>query len=72
MENPSGRFRNILIQNELQEMLFAQVVFLLTARGLILKKRNDRRFCPYRCTLLHQKQEETAKQKKGEHMTFRL
>ena len=38
MENPSGRFRNILIQNKLQEMLFAQVVFLLTARGLILKK----------------------------------
>lgn len=33
-----GRFRNILIQNELQEKLFAQVVELLTARGLILKK----------------------------------
>ena len=33
-----GRFRNLLIRNELQEKLFAQVVELLTARGLILKK----------------------------------
>ncbi len=33
-----GRFRNILIKNGLQEKLFAQVVSLLTERGLILKK----------------------------------
>lgn len=33
-----GRFRNLLIQNELHEKLFAQVVELLIARGLILKK----------------------------------
>ena len=33
-----GRFRNLLIRNELQEKLFAQVVGLLTQRGLILKK----------------------------------
>jgi len=33
-----GRFRNLLIQNGLQEQLFAQVVALLTERGLILKK----------------------------------
>lgn len=33
-----GRFRNLLIQNGLQEKLFAQVVELLIARGLILKK----------------------------------
>lgn len=33
-----GRFRNILIRNGLQEKLFAQVVSLLTERGLILKK----------------------------------
>ena len=33
-----GRFRNLLIKNELQEKLFAQVVEQLTARGLILKK----------------------------------
>lgn len=33
-----GRFRNILIQNGLQEKLFQQVVDLLTERKLILKK----------------------------------
>ena len=33
-----GRFRNILIQNGLQEKLFAQVVTALMERGLILKK----------------------------------
>lgn len=33
-----GRFRNLLIRNGLQEMLFAQVVELLQARGLLLKK----------------------------------
>ena len=33
-----GRFRNLLVKNELQEKLFAQVVEQLTARGLILKK----------------------------------
>ena len=33
-----GRFRNLLIRNGLQEKLFAQVVRLLTERGLILKK----------------------------------
>ena len=33
-----GRFRNLLIKNNLQEKLFAQVVRLLTERGLILKK----------------------------------
>ena len=33
-----GRFRNLLIKHGLQEKLFAQVVDLLTERGLILKK----------------------------------
>ena len=33
-----GRFRNLLIRNELQEKIFDQVVELLSARGLILKK----------------------------------
>jgi len=33
-----GRFRNLLIQNGLQEKLFAQVVGLLQQRGLLLKK----------------------------------
>ena len=33
-----GRFRNILVQNGLQEKLFAQVVQTLKNRGLILKK----------------------------------
>jgi len=33
-----GRFRNILVTNGLQERLFAQVLTLLTERGLILKK----------------------------------
>ena len=33
-----GRFRNLLVKNELQEKLFSQVVEQLTARGLILKK----------------------------------
>ena len=32
-----GRFRNLLIKNDLQEKLFKQVVELLTKRGLILK-----------------------------------
>ena len=33
-----GRFRNLLIQNGIQGLLFAQVVELLAQRGLILKK----------------------------------
>jgi IS5 family transposase len=33
-----GRFRNILIRNDLQEKLFVQVVTLLQQKGLILKK----------------------------------
>lgn len=33
-----GRFRNLLIREGIQEELFAQVVALLTERGLILKK----------------------------------
>jgi IS5 family transposase len=33
-----GRFRNILVNNGLQQELFMQVLELLTARGLILKK----------------------------------
>lgn len=33
-----GRFRNLLIRNGLQEKLFAQVVELLQARGMLLKK----------------------------------
>lgn len=33
-----GRFRNLLVKNELQEKLFAQVVELLSKRGLILKR----------------------------------
>ncbi|WP_455581640.1 IS5 family transposase [Dysosmobacter sp.] len=33
-----GRFRNLLIENNLQQRLFAQVVALLTERNLILKK----------------------------------
>ena len=33
-----GRFRNLLIKNDLQEKLFKQVVELLTKRGLILRK----------------------------------
>ena len=33
-----GRFRNLLIQNGIQALLFTQVVELLAQRGLILKK----------------------------------
>ena len=33
-----GRFRNLLIQNGIQKLLFTQVVELLERRGLILKK----------------------------------
>ena len=33
-----GRFRNILVRNDLQEQLFAQVVRLLEQKGLLLKK----------------------------------
>ena len=34
-----GRFRNLLLQNGLQERLFGQVVTMLTEKGLILKNR---------------------------------
>lgn len=33
-----GRFRNLLMKHGLQQQLFAQVVTMLTERGLILKK----------------------------------
>ena len=33
-----GRFRNTLLKNGIQQELFAQVVELLTQRGLILKR----------------------------------
>ena len=33
-----GRFRNILLKNGIRQELFAQVVELLTQRGLILKR----------------------------------
>lgn len=33
-----GRFRNLLIENGIQELLFAQVLTMLTERGLVLKK----------------------------------
>lgn len=33
-----GRFRNILVRNQLQEQLFAQVVALLLEKGLLLKQ----------------------------------
>ena len=33
-----GRFRNLLLKNNMQEKLFTQVVDLLTKRGLILKR----------------------------------
>lgn len=33
-----GQFRNLLIENGIQELLFAQVLAMLTERGLILKK----------------------------------
>ena len=36
-----GRFRNILIQNRLQEKLFADIVSRLKARGLMLMKQRD-------------------------------
>lgn len=34
-----GRFRNLLIKNNLQERLFAQMVEMLKVKGPILKKR---------------------------------
>ena len=51
-----GRFRNLLVKNELQEKLFAQVVEQLTARGLILKKGNDSRFNDNSSADFHKKQ----------------
>ena len=33
-----GRFRNLLLRNGLQEQLFAQVIYLLQEKGLLLKK----------------------------------
>ena len=46
-----GRFRNLLIRNNLQEKLFAQVVGLLAQRGLILKKGTYCRLNVYRVAL---------------------
>lgn len=43
-----GRFRNLLIKHNLQEKLFAQVVELLSSKGLILKKGKPSSLLPHR------------------------
>lgn len=50
-----GRFRNILIQNRLQEKLFADIVSRLKARGLMLMKEGyDRCLHIDCCAFFHQ------------------
>ena len=50
------RLRNLLVKNELQEKLFAEVVEQLTAKGLIPKKGKDSRFNDNSSADHHQKQ----------------
>ena len=72
-----GRFRNLLVKNELQEKLFAQVVEQLTARGLILKKGTivDSTIiaAPTSTKNKERKRDSEAHQtRRGEHVVFRL
>ena len=65
-----GRFRNILLKNGIQQELFAQVVELLTQRGLILKRGTivDSTFIEAPSSTKNQKQErdpEAHSAKKG-------
>ncbi len=72
-----GRFRNLLVKNELQEKLFSQVVEQLTAKGLILKKGTivDSTIiaAPTSTKNKELKRDSEAHQtRRGEHVVFRL
>ena len=72
-----GRFRNILVKNGLQEKLFQQVAALLTERGLILKKGDDRGLDVDRSAIVHEEPgEETGPGcsfgEEGQYMAFGL
>ena len=72
-----GRFRNLLVKNELQEKLFSQVVEQLTAKGLILKKGTivDSTIiaAPTSTKNKERKRDSEAHQmRRGEHVVFRL
>ena len=72
-----GRFRNLLLRSGLQEKLFAQVVYLLQERGLLLKKGTIVDFYPDRSAVLDKEQgKETrpgsALGEKGEQLALRL
>ena len=72
-----GRFRNLLVKNELQEKLFSQVVEQLTAKGLILKKGTivDSTIiaAPTSTKNKERKRDFEAHQtRRGEHVVFRL
>lgn len=65
-----GRFRNILMRNEIQQELFSQVVELLMQRGLILKRGTivDSTFIEAPCSTKNEKKErdpEAHSAKKG-------
>ena len=72
-----GRFRNLLLKNELQEKLFSQVIEQLTAKGLILKKGTivDSTIiaAPTSTKNKERKRDSEAHQmRRGEHVVFRL
>lgn len=72
-----GRFRNLLVKNELQEKLFSQVVEQLTAKGLIRKKGTmvDSTIiaAPTSTKNKERKRDSEAHQtRRGEHVVFRL
>ena len=68
-----GRFRNLLVKNELQEKLFSQVVEQLTAKGLIIKKGTivDSTTIAAQ-TSTKNKERKRNSDAQGEHMVFRL
>ena len=72
-----GRFRNLLLRSGLQEKLFAQVVYLLQERGLLLKKGNHSGLYPDRSAVLDKEQGKEAGSgstlgEKGEQLALRL
>lgn len=72
-----GRFRNLLVKNELQEKLFSQVVEQLTAKGLILKKGTivDSTIIAAPTSTKNKKRKrdsEAHQTRRGEHVVFRL
>jgi len=51
-----GRFRNILVENGLQEKLFHQVIDILSEKRLDIKAWNDSGFHSYCCAVIDKEQ----------------